>query len=113
MSNKLGAQILAEVAQTLMDQYDAQVEQAKLEKEELVKSLAYVQTILRALRNPDLLLDGASMTLERLQVLENGDMRVIKPPTPPDPDTCIQSKTGKSGRNGKKDEKELANVSGL
>ena len=78
-------------------------------------NLAEAQNILRSLKNPDMLLDGAPVTLSRLQVMENGDIRVVLPPPPPapDPDTCIQSKTGKSGKNGKKDEKELANVSGL
>ena len=71
-------------------------------------NLAEAQNILRSLKNPDMLLDGAPVTLSRLQVMENGDIRVVLPPPAPDPDTCIQSKTGK---NGKKDEKALADVS--
>ena len=42
--------------------------------------LALAQNILRALKNPDMLVDGAPLTLERLQVMENGDIRTLPPP---------------------------------
>ena len=42
--------------------------------------LAFAQNILRALKNPDMLVDGAPLTLERLQVMENGDIRTLPPP---------------------------------
>ena len=69
--------------------------------------LANLQNIVRALKNPDILVDGGTLTLDRVQVMETGDIRVMPPPpAPPSPDTCIQG-------NGKKSEEELANVSGL
>jgi hypothetical protein len=71
---------------------------------ETSRILAEAQNIIRALKNPDMLVNGASLTLDLVQVMENGDIRVISPPTP-NPDTCTQEK------NGKKPEKELANVS--
>ena len=70
-------------------------------------NLAEAQNIVRALKNPDILVNGGTLTLDRVQVMETGDIRVMPPPpAPPSPDTCIQG-------NGKKSEKELANVSGL
>ena len=68
-------------------------------------NLANAQNMVRALKNPDMLIDGASLTLDMVQVMENGDIRVIPPPPAPGPDTCTQEK------NGKKDSKELVNVS--
>ena len=66
---------------------------------------ASAENIVRGLKNPDMLVNGASLTLDMVQVMENGDIRVIPPPPAPGPDTCSPDK------NGKKPEKELANVS--
>ena len=68
-------------------------------------NLANAQNMVRALKNPDMLIDGDSLTLDRIQVMENGDIRVIPPPPAPGPDTCTQDK------NGKKTEKALVNAS--
>ena len=72
---------------------------------ETSRILAEAQNIIRALKNPDMMVNGASLTLDMVQIMENGDIRVIPPPPAPGPDTCTQDK------NGKKPEKELANVS--
>jgi hypothetical protein len=66
---------------------------------------AFAENIVRGLKNPDMLVNGASLTLDLVQVMENGDIRVIPPPPAPGPDTCTQDK------NGKKDAKELVNAS--
>ena len=66
--------------------------------------LASIQNILRALKNPDMLVDGAPLTLERLQVMENGDIRTLPPP----PDmTCIEEVTKEFGKNGKKEKEAV------
>ena len=66
--------------------------------------LASIQNILRALKNPDMLVDGAPLTLERLQVMENGDIRTLPPP----PDmTCIDEVTKEFGKNGKKEKEAV------
>ena len=65
------------------------------------------QNILRALKNPDILVDGAPFTLDRMQIMENGEIRKI--PLPPEM-TCIEEVTKEFGKNGKKDkEAVLAN----
>ena len=62
--------------------------------------LTSTQNILRALKNPDILVDGAPFTLDRMQVMENGEIRKI--PLPPEM-TCIEEVTREFGKNGKKD----------
>ena len=84
---------------------DEVIEELGSELGDTADNLANAQNIIRALKNPDVMVDGAPLTLERLQVMETGDVRVIPPPPAPGPDTCTQEK------NGKKPEKELANVS--
>ena len=66
---------------------------------------ASAENIVRGLKNPDMMVNGASLTLDMVQIMENGDIRVIPPPPAPGPDTCTQDK------NGKKTEKELVNAS--
>jgi uncharacterized coiled-coil protein SlyX len=62
--------------------------------------LSSAQNVLRALKNPDMLIDGAPLTLERLQVMENGDIRTLPPPPEM---TCIEEVTKEFGKNGKKE----------
>jgi hypothetical protein len=66
--------------------------------------LATVQNVLRALKNPDMLVDGAPLTLARLQVMENGDIRTLPPPPEM---TCIEEVTKEFGKNGKKDKEAV------
>ena len=66
--------------------------------------LAFAQNILRALKNPDMLVDGAPLTLDRLQVMENGDIRTLPPP----PDmTCVEEVPKDFVKNGKKDKEAV------
>ena len=68
-------------------------------------NLANAQNMVRALKNPDMLVDGAPLTLERLQVMENGDIRTLPPP-PPEM-TCIEEVTKEFGKNGKKEKEAV------
>jgi hypothetical protein len=71
---------------------------------EISSKQAAVQNILRALKNPDIMVDGAPLTLERLQVMENGDIRTLPPP----PDmTCVEEVTKEFGKNGKKEKEAV------
>jgi len=69
---------------------------------EVSAQLANNQNILRALKNPDILVDGAPFTLDRMQVMENGEIRKIQPPPEM---TCTEEVTREFGKNGK-EEKE-------
>ena len=70
--------------------------------------LTNTQNILRALKNPDILVDGAPMTLERLQVMESGDPKIL-PPTPVPLDTC-DKEASKRSNNGQKKETAVAEL---
>ena len=69
--------------------------------------LANAQNIIRALKNPDMMVNGASLTLDMVQIMENGDIRLLPPQPAPITDRCVQEPQ----KNGKKTEKELADVS--
>ena len=68
---------------------------------------AFAENIVRGLKNPDMLFDGASLTLDRIQVMETGDIRLLPPEPAPITETCVQAPE----KNGKKPEKELVNAS--
>ena len=69
---------------------------------------ADAQNIIRGLKNPDILIAGASMTLDRIQVMESGDIRVLPPPPTPVIETCVG--TPEPEKNGVKPEKETVNA---
>jgi hypothetical protein len=70
--------------------------------------LANAQNIIKALKNPDMMINGMSLTLDMVQVMENGDIRILPPPpTPAITETCVKAPE----QNGKKDAKELVNAS--
>jgi hypothetical protein len=91
----------------LAEKYTKMVEEITTDLGRTADKLAFAQNILRALKNPDMLVDGAPLTLERLQVMENGDIRTLPPPPEM---TCVEEVTREFGKNGKKDkEAVLAN----
>ena len=73
------------------------------------KQQAFAENIVRGLKNPDMSMNGGEVTMERVQVMETGEIR-LKPPTPtPITETCV--KAPEPEKNGKKDSKELVNAS--
>ena len=66
----------------------------------MADKLALYQNIIRALKSPDMLVDGAPLTLSRLQIMENGDIRTLPPPPA---DTCVKETTMEFSKNGKKE----------
>ena len=70
---------------------------------------AFAENIVRGLKNPDMLIDGAPLTLERIQVMETGDIRLLPPTPAPITETCV--KAPEPDKNGKKPEKEPVNAS--
>ena len=70
---------------------------------------AFAENIVRGLKNPDMLVNGGSVTMQRVQVMENGDIRLLPPTPAPITETCV--KAPEPEKNGKKDSKELVNAS--
>ena len=93
---------MADMGEYTADKYTAMVKATIADLGRTADKLASAQNILRALKNPDMLVDGAPLTLERLQVMENGDIRTLPPPPEM---TCIEEVTKEFGKNGK-EEKE-------
>jgi len=83
------------------------IEELGIELGNVADQLASAQNILRALKNPDMLWKGAPLTLGRLQVMENGDIREIQPPPEM---TCTEEVTREFGKNGKKTESAVAEL---
>ena len=92
---------MADLTQYLTQKYTRMIEEISTDLGKTADDLANLQNIIRALKNPDITVSGGPLTLDRLQVMENGDIRIMPPPPTP--------ATEKS--NGKKDAKELVNVS--
>ena len=73
------------------------------------KQQAVAENIVRGLKNPDMSMNGGEVTMERVQVMETGEIR-LKTPTPtPITEPCV--KAPEPEKNGKKPEKELVNAS--
>ena len=75
---------------------------------ETSRILAEAQNIIRALKNPDMMVNGSpNLTLDMVQIMENGDIRLLPPTPAPITETCVKAPE----KNGKKDSKELVNAS--
>ena len=70
---------------------------------------AFAENIVRGLKNPDMSMNGGSVTMERVQVMETGEIRLLPPTPAPITETCV--KAPEPEKNGKKDSKELVNAS--
>ena len=99
---------MADLTQYLTQKYTKMIGEMTADLSNLSDELVAVKDILRALKNPDLWLGGGEITLDRVQIMENGDIRILPPPPAPAiTETCVKEPE----KNGKKDVKELANVS--
>ena len=88
----------------LAEKYTKMIEAITNDLGRTADKLAYAQNVLRALKNPDMLVDGSPLTLERLQVMENGDIRTLPPPPEM---TCTEEVTKEFGKNGKKEKEAV------
>ena len=88
---------------------DEVIEELGSELGDTADNLANAQNIIRALKNPDMMVNGASLTLDMVQVMENGDIRLLPPVPAPITETC--GKAPEPEKNGKKPEKEPVNAS--
>ena len=98
---------MADLTQYLTAKYNNMIGEISTDLGRTADELNNLKNLIRALKNPDALVDGASLTLDRIQIMENGDIRVMPPAPAPITDTCVKEPE----KNGKKDTKELANVS--
>ena len=100
---------MADLTQYLTQKYTKMVAEISADLGKTADDLANAQNIIRALKNPDMMVNGASLTLDMVQIMENGDIRLLPPPPTPITETCV--KAPEPDKNGKKPEKELVNAS--
>jgi hypothetical protein len=102
---------MADLTQYLTAKYTKMIAEITADLGKTADDLANAQNIVRALKNPDMLVNGASLTLDMVQVMENGDIRLLPPVPTPITDTCV--KAPEPEKNGKKTEpvKEPVNAS--
>ena len=99
---------MADLTQYLTQKYTKMIAEITADLGKTADDLANAQNIIKALKNPDMMVNGASLTLDMVQVMENGDIRLLPPPPAPViTETCVQEPKS----NGKKPEKELVNAS--
>jgi hypothetical protein len=99
---------MADMTAYLTTQFNGMIAKMAKDLGDTGDRLGTMQQIIRALKNPDMVVDGGSLTLDRIQIMENGDFRILPmPPAPPITEVCAQEPKS----NGKKDAKELTNAS--
>ena len=98
---------MADLTQYLTQKYTKMVAEISADLGKTADDLANAQNIIRALKNPDMMGNGESLTLDMVQIMENGDIRLLPPVPTPITETCVQAPE----KNGKKPEKELVNAS--
>ena len=100
---------MADLTQYLAAKYNKMVAEVAADLGKTADELNNLKNLIRALKSPDMLVDGDSLTLDRIQIMENGDIRVMPPAPTPITDTCV--KAPEPEKNGKKTEKDLVNAS--
>ena len=100
---------MADLTQYLTQKYTKLIAEITADLGKTADDLANAQNIIRALKNPDMMVNGASLTLDMVQIMENGDIRLLPPVPTPITETCV--KAPEPDKNGKKTEKDLVNAS--
>ena len=100
---------MADLSQYLTQKYTKMIAEITADLGKTADDLTNAQNIIRALKNPDMMVNGASLTLDMVQIMENGDIRLLPPVPTPITDTCV--KAPEPEKNGKKTEKDLVNAS--
>ena len=104
---------MANLIDYLTTKYNRMIGEISKDLSDQLDKVAELGDMIRALKNPDMIFNGGPLTLDRIQVMENGDFRIL--PMPPVPaDTCIEEVSKEFGKkNGKKESKEIENVADL
>ena len=101
---------MANLTPYLTEKYTKMIAEITADLGKTADDLANAQNIIKALKNPDMMINGVSLTLDMVQVMENGDIRILPPPPAPAiTETCV--KAPEPEKNGKKPEKDLVNAS--
>jgi|TARA_R100001086_G_scaffold224693_1_gene142735 hypothetical protein len=96
---------MANLTEYLTAKYTKMITEMSADLGAQVDKVADLQNMIRALKTPDMLLNGGPLTLDRIQIMEDGNFRIL--PMPPVPaETCIAEVSKDFGKNGKKDNKE-------
>jgi len=91
---------MANLTPYLTEKYTKMIAEITADLGKTADDLANAQNIIRALKNPDMMVNGVSLTLDMVQVMENGDIRLLPPPPTPIVETCVQAPEPE--KNGKK-----------
>ena len=106
---------MAALTQYMTQKFTKMITEITADLGKTADDLANAQNIIKALKSPDMMINGVSLTLGMVQVMENGDIRLLPPPPAPAiTDTCVKAPYEVSGvpeKNGKKTEKDLVNAS--
>ena len=100
---------MADLTQYMTQKFTKLITEISTDLGKTADELGNLKNLIRALKSPDMLVDGDSLTLDRIQIMENGDIRVMPPAPTPITDTCV--KAPEPEKNGKKTEKDLVNAS--
>ena len=101
---------MANLTPYLTEKYTKMIAEITADLGKTADDLANLQNIIRALKNPDMMVNGSpNLTLDMVQIMENGDIRLLPPTPTPITETCVQAPEPE--KNGKKDSKELVNAS--
>ena len=100
---------MADLTQYLAAKYNKMIAEITADLGKTADDLTNAQNIIRALKNPDMMVNGASLPLDMVQIMENGDIRLLPPAPTPITETCV--KAPEPEKNGKKTEKDLVNAS--
>ena len=93
---------MANLTPYLTEKYTKMIAEITADLGKTADDLANLQNIIRALKNPDMLVNGGSVTVDRIQVMETGDIRLLPPTPTPITETCV--KAPEPDKNGKKPE---------
>ena len=95
---------MAAMGPYLAEKYTKMIEGITNDLGKMVDKLSLYQNVIRALKSPDMRVGGAPLTLDRRQVMENGDIRTLPPPPEM---TCIKEVTKEFSKNGKKEKEAV------
>ena len=91
---------MANLTSYLTEKYNKLIAEVTADLSNTLDRLNETQTYLRGLKNPDMIVNGGPVTLDRIQVMENGDIRLLPPPPTTIVETCVQAPEPE--KNGKK-----------